>query len=157
MRLNDHEHDDKHNLTWVAIGPGALAAALMLVVCVATVLLMNLEALRPKVGDLIVFRPTTQAQDMWQIQVQAYRPTALGRVACVLDPAVIVEHGGSLIVEARDDAHPDQQYRLHWAGMHSANGQGDCSGSAELTVSRTDLQKLANAAGGFGINHGLMR
>lgn len=73
-----------------------------------------------------------------------------------MDPAMMAEGGGSLVVEARDDTSPQTPYRLHWARAHTARGAGDCSGSADLEVSRTDLQKLAKAAGGFGFGHGRM-
>ena len=96
-------------------------------------------------------------QDVWQLEVPTYRPTQAGNTTCTMDPAVIVRLGGSLVVEARDDATPAVQYRLHWAGAHSANGAGDCAGSADIAVSRVDLQKLANAAGGFGVEHGVVR
>ncbi len=157
MQLGDHEHNDGHDAKWVAVGPAVLAVSVMLISCIITFLLMNLEALRPKVGDMVVFRPNTQEQDVWQIQVPTYQPTAAGQTSCTMDPAVIVRQGGSLVVEARDDTTPEAQYRLHWAGPHSANGAGDCAGSADIAVSRVDLQKLANAAGGFGLEHGIVR
>lgn len=77
--------------------------------------------------------------------------------SCTMDPAVIAREGGSLVVEARDDQASAPQYRVQWAGPHSAKGAGDCAGSADIAVSRIDLQKLANAAGGFGVEHGLVR
>ena len=161
MRLGDHENDDGHDdgqdARWVAIGPAILATTVMLVGCVATFLLMNMDILRPKIGDMVVFRPNTQEQDIWQIEVPTYRPTPSGRTSCLMDPATIVHHGGSLVIEARDHATPSAEYLVHWAGAHTANGAGDCAGSADLAVSRTDLQKLANAAGGFGIQNRMVR
>ena len=157
MRPDDHEHNDHQDAPWVAIGPAVLAASIMLMGLFITFLLMNLDALRPKVGDMVVFHPNTQEQDAWQIEVPTYQPTANGRAACAMDPAVIVRQGGSLVVEARDTSQPGSEYRLHWAGAHSATGVGDCAGSADLAISRTDLQKLANAAGGFGLEHGVVR
>lgn len=157
MRLNDHGRKDGHDRPWDATAAAALAASLIITACLIAALLANLDALRPRVGDIVVFRPTTQQQDAWQIEVPTDRPTELGRTSCVLDPAVMIRQGGSLMVEARDDANPDRQYRLHWAGAHSASGQGDCAGSADLQVSHIELQKLATAAGGFGVNRGVMR
>jgi hypothetical protein len=154
MQLGDHEQDDGK---WVAVGPAVLAIAVMLIGCIATFLLMNLEALRPKVGDMVVFHATVQASEVWQIEVPTYRPTVQGKNSCTMDPAVIAHQGGSLVIEARDDAAPAAQYRVHWAGPHTAKGAGDCAGSADIAVSRADLQKLANAAGGFGVEHGLVR
>lgn len=154
MQLGDHEQGDGN---WVAVGPAILAITVMLVGCIATFLLMNLEALRPKVGDMVVFHPTAQESDVWQIEVPTYRPTPDGRSTCTMDPAVIARQGGSLVIEARDDGVPAAQYRVHWAGPHSAAGAGDCAGSADIAVSRVELQKLANAAGGFGIENGVVR
>jgi hypothetical protein len=157
MQLGDHEGNGGQNTGWMAVGPAVLAISVMLIGCIVTFLLINLEALRPKVGDMVVFHPTTQEQDAWQLEVPTWRPTADGRHTCLMDPAVIVHQGGSLVIEARDDSTPASQYRLHWAGAHSANGAGDCAGQADIAVSRVDLQKLANAAGGFGVETGIVR
>jgi hypothetical protein len=157
MQRGDHEHNDGQDAKGAAVGPAVLGIGVMLTGCIATFLLLNLETLRPKVGDIVVFHPSSQEQDIWQIDVPTYGPTGAGRPSCTMDPAVIVRQGGSLVVEARDDATPAAQYRLHWAGAHSANGAGDCAGSADLAVSRVDLQKLANAAGGFGFDQRLPR
>ncbi len=145
MQFSDPGQQDTK---WVAAGPAILASSIMVAGFFATLVLMNLDALRPKVGDMVVYRPHTVEQDIWQLQVS----TADGQAQCVMDPAVMADAGGSLVIEARDDA--SRSYRLHWAGPHTARGSGDCAGSADLTVTRTDLQKLANAAGGFGIEHG---
>ena len=157
MQLGDHEDNGGENARMAAIGPAILAVSVMLIGCIITFLVTNLESLRPKVGDMVVFHPSTQEQDVWQIQVPTYRPSSTGQTTCIMDPAVIVRQGGSLVIEARDDATPSAQYRLHWAGAHSANGAGDCAGSADIAVSSTDLRKLANAAGGFGVENGIVR
>ena len=66
-------------------------------------------------------------------------------------------NGGSLVVEGVEDK-PSLQYRVHWAGSATAKTAGDCGGSANLLLSRTDLQRLANAAGGFGVgDKGIVR
>jgi hypothetical protein len=70
--------------------------------------------------------------------------------ACSLDPNVMADKGGSLVVEGLQDE-PSLQYRVHWAGSETARTSGSCGASANLLVSRTDLQRLANAAGGFGV------
>lgn len=78
----------------------------------------------------------------------------LGKNSCTMDPAVIAREGGSLVVEARDDQASAPRHRVQWAGPHSAKGAGDCAGSADIAVSRIDLQKLANAGVGLGSNMG---
>jgi hypothetical protein len=40
-------------------------------------------------------------------------------------------------------------FRVHWAGGHTDNGAGDCGSAADLMLERTDVMRLANAAGGF--------
>jgi hypothetical protein len=62
----------------------------------------------------------------------------------------MADKGGSLIVEGRQDE-PTLQYLVHWAGSVTARTTGNCGTSANLMVSRTDLQRLANSAGGFGV------
>jgi hypothetical protein len=34
--------------------------------------------------------------------------------------------------------------------LHTSNGSDNCGREADLVLTRTDLQKLANTAGGFG-------
>ena len=150
MRLGDHGQNKDESPNRVAAGPAVMAASVLAIGCFAAILLMNLEFLRPKVGDMVVYHPNTAEQDVWQLEVAS----ADGQRLCVMDPSVMADHGGSLVIEARDDTNRAQQYRLHWAGAHTARGAGDCSGSADVVVSRKDLQKLANAAGGFGLGHG---
>ena len=78
-------------------------------------------------------------------------------VACALDPNTMAESGGSLVVEGLQTV-PSLQYRIHWAGSATAKSNDNCGASADLLVSRTDLQRLANAAGGFGVgDKGMVR
>jgi hypothetical protein len=99
-----------------------------------------------------VFRPGSQDTDAWQLDVPATDVVRLGGSAktCMLNPDVMAADGGSLVVEARRETSPPL-YRLHWAGGRTDNSPADCGTSAELTVTRVDLQKLANSAGGFGV------
>jgi hypothetical protein len=47
---------------------------------------------------------------------------------------------------------PSLQYRVHWAGSETARVGANCGGLADPLISRTDLQQLANAVGGFGVD-----
>jgi hypothetical protein len=38
---------------------------------------------------------------------------------------------------------------MHWAGERTAPSGGDCGPNADLIVERTDLHRLATAAGGY--------
>jgi hypothetical protein len=156
MRQTD-QHDPTPNTTpkgtslaaWL---PVLAAMAIMVTGCLSTFLVLQLDEFRPKVGDIVAFKPASQDTDMWQMTIPATLVSAMGSALaeCSLDPNVMADKGGSLIVEGLEDA-PSVQYRVHWAGSETARTNGDCGASANLLVSRTDLQRLANAAGGFGV------
>lgn len=132
--------------------PVIAAMAIMITGCLSTFLVLQLDEFRPKIGDIVAFAPGSQDTDMWQMNIPATMLSASGASleACALDPNVMAETGGSLIVEGRQEE-PSLQYRIHWAGSRTAKTDGNCGASASLLVSRTDLQRLANAAGGFGV------
>jgi hypothetical protein len=141
---------------WV---PVMAAVAILVTGCLSTLMALQLDAFRPKVGDMVVFRPSSQDGDAWQLDVPATEVVSPSMMlgTCTLNPNVMAANGGSLVVEARRETSPPM-YRLHWAGGHTANGAPDCGHVADLTVTRLDLQKLANSAGGFGIgNQSLLR
>lgn len=150
MRRPDQRQDTRNTTSITAWLPVFAAMAVMVTGCLSTFLVLQLDEFRPKVGDVVVFRPGSQDADMWQMTVPA---TVVGSApaakTCSLDPNVIATDGGSLMVEARQDA-PALSYQIHWAGAHT-DKTADCGTSADLVVTRTDLQRLANAAGGFGI------
>jgi hypothetical protein len=133
--------------------PVLAAVAIMATGCLSTFLVLQLDEFRPKVGDMVVFRAGSEDPDGWQVTVPAtvLTPMAQPAGACRLDPNVIATNGGSLVVEARQDA-PALSYRLRWAGQRTA-ATDDCGTEASLQVDRTDLQRLANAAGGFGVGN----
>lgn len=137
---------------WAAWLPVLVAMAIMVTGCLSTFLVLQLDEFRPKVGDIVAFKPGSQDTDLWQMTIPATLVSATGTPVseCSLDPNVIAEKGGSLVVEGLQDR-PSLQYRLHWAGTGTARSGGNCGSSANLLVSRTDLQRLANAAGGFGV------
>jgi hypothetical protein len=132
--------------TWLML---MMATAIMMIFYLSIVLVLQLDAFRPKVGDIVVFRPLSQNSIISQMTVPA-SATRFHGAECSLDPNVIAEEGGSMIVEARQDE-PSLLYRVHWGGSKTALASSDCGGSADLLMSRADLQKLANAAGGFGV------
>lgn len=162
MRRPDQQdptrHDTRHATPWAAWLPVLVAMAIMATGCLSTFLVLQLDEFRPKVGDIVAFKPGSQDTDMWEMIIPATLVSTMGSPVseCSLDPNVIAENGGSLVVEGLQDK-PTLQYRLHWAGSETARS-GDCGASANLLVSRTDLQRLANAAGGFGVgDKGIVR
>jgi hypothetical protein len=159
--MSGHNQDPREptSLSWPAWGP-ALSAALLIVAIggLTTWLALKFDSLRPRVGDMIVFVPTTPETDSWQLSVAtmsvAGREPSAG--PCIFDPNEISVSGGSLVVEAREEASPPR-FQIHWAGRHTAKGAGDCGATADLTLDRFDLQRLANAAGGFGVKPTALR
>lgn len=141
-----------HGTSLAAWLPVLAAMGIMVTGCLSTFLVLQLDEFRPKLGDIVAFRPGSQDTDMWQMTVPATLVSAMGSPleACSLDPNVMADKGGSLVVEGLQDK-PSLQYRVHWAGSQTAGTNGNCGASADLLVSRTDLQRLANAAGGFGV------
>lgn len=146
--------------SWLPVA-GAVAAALAIMVtgCVSTFLVLQMDEFRPKVGDIVAFKPGSQDADLWQMTIPATMVSAKASpvATCSLDPNVIADKGGSLVVESWRTA-PSLQYVVHWAGSETANGSGNCGTSANLLISRADLQRMANAAGGFGVgDKGIVR
>jgi hypothetical protein len=151
MRRPDQQHetrDTAHAAAWI---PVAVALAVMVAGCLSTFFVLQLDTFRPHLGDIVVFRPGSQDADMWEMKVPATIVSATGKTegACTMDPNAIAKDGGSMIVEGVQEE-PALNYRVHWAGIHT-DGARDCGAGANLLVSRTDLQRLANAAGGFGV------
>jgi hypothetical protein len=152
-RPNPHSRNTgAHSTTLTAWLPVLAAMAIMMVGCLSTFLVLQLDEFRPKLGDIVTYKPGSEDSDMWQMMIPATVIAADGTAhgTCKLDPNVMADKGGSLIVEGLSTA-ADVQYRIHWQGMQTTTTREDCGRSAELEVSRTDLQRLANAAGGFGV------
>jgi hypothetical protein len=148
-----NEHEDKaHGTSLTTWLPVLAAMAIMVTGCLSTFLVLQLDEFRPKIGDIVVFRPGSQDTDMWQMSIPATLISAQNAplAECHLDPNVMATDGGSLVVEGRQDE-PDLLYRIHWAGKRTTKDDNNCGAGVDLAVSRTDLQRLANAAGGFGI------
>jgi hypothetical protein len=163
MRRTD-QHEPGRNSTsggtsFAAWLPVVAAMAIMVAGCLSTFLVLQLDEFRPKVGDMVVFKSGSQDTDLWQMSIQATVVSATGTPAgeCTLDPNVMATDGGSLVVEARQ-TEPSLLYTIHWAGATTSKLTSSCGTDAKLVISRTDLQRLANAAGGFGIgNKGVVR
>lgn len=145
-------NDAQHGTGLAAWLPVLAAVAIMITGCLSTFLVLQLDQFRPKLGDIVAFKPGTQDADMWQMTIPATIVSATGApvAACSLDPNAMAQQGGSLVVEGLQ-SEPLLQYRVHWAGSAAPKTGGSCGDSVDLLISRTDLQRLANAAGGFGV------
>src|ERR1700748_2569565 len=82
--------------------PILAAMAIMVTGCLSTFLVLELDEFRPKVGDIVVFRPGSQDGDMWQMTIPATAVSGISKFVaeCSLDPNVMAVQGGSLVVEA---------------------------------------------------------
>jgi len=156
MRQSDQHKPSRNGAepgsTLAAWLPVFAALGIMITGCLSTFLVLQLDQFRPKLGDIVAFKAGSQDTDLWQMTIPATLLSAKGEPVadCTLDPNVMAENGGSMVVDGRVEV-PSVQYRVHWAGSATAKSGGNCGASANLLVSRTDLQRLANAAGGFGV------
>jgi hypothetical protein len=106
-----------------------------------------------RVGDILVFKPSTQIMGGMPATAAfagVEAKPAGAPVVCTLDPEVMAHGGGSLVVETKSLVKP--VYGVHWAGGQTATDGASCGTSANLTVSRMDLQALVNAIGGFSLD-----
>jgi hypothetical protein len=143
-------------LSWTSF---AAVAVVLLTGCLSMFTVLQLDAFQPQVGDIVAMKPGSQDTDAWQMTIPATLVSARGTpmADCALDPNVMAEKGGSLVVEA-SLAKPQPRYRVHWEGGETARAADGCGASATVLVTRVDLQRLANAAGGFGVgNKGIVR
>jgi hypothetical protein len=126
------------------------ALAAFMAVGTALVMLHSVDMPMAGIGDIVAFnRPgnmNTARDTMAVHSASAER----GKAGCVLDPQVLAQLGGSLVVEGREEG-ASRTYRVHWAGPRTADGVGDCGTQADLLVGETDLTNLAIVAGGYGI------
>ena len=72
---------------------------IMITGCLSTFLVLQLDEFRPKVGDIVAFKPGSQDSDMWQMTIPATSVSAIGSplAECSLDPNAMAEQGGSLL------------------------------------------------------------
>lgn len=159
MAHRDPEPPETSRLSPPAWAPALAVTVLLIAISgMTTWLALKFDAMRPGLGDIIVFAQMAPDREAWTLRVapDAVAGRASSSGPCVFDPNEMASGGGSLIVEAREEASPPR-FRVHWSGRRTAQGQDDCGATADLTLDRYDLQRLANAAGGFGVKPALMR
>jgi hypothetical protein len=116
--------------------------------------MQELEQFGPSVGSIIVFKPDAAATERWSVDAAVVEPAnpgvpwQAGARHCALSPGAMAGRSGSLVIEARRLSRPPV-FRVHWSGGHTEAGPGDCGAMADVVLERTDLMRLANAAGGF--------
>lgn len=87
-RPDQREQSGSSFTAWL---PLLAAVAIMATGCVSTFLVLELDEFRPKVGDIVVFRPNSQDTDTWQMAIPATVVPAVGPLAatCTLDPNIM--------------------------------------------------------------------
>ncbi|MGE0221774.1 MAG: hypothetical protein AB7F35_01620 [Acetobacteraceae bacterium] len=149
-RDKDDEQEDSADLgVWALV---MLVGVVGLLGATASAIALKREAMRPMVGDMIVFRPGVVERSPWRINVTAWRVDPAGQSlgTCTLSSSVMASGGGSLVVEVRLSTQSGR-YLVHWAGARTDADERDCGPAADLMMSRVDIRKLATAAGGFGL------
>ena len=113
-------NNGEHHTSLAAWLPVFAALAIMLTGCLSTFLVLQLDEFRPKLGDIVAFKPGSQDTDMWQMVIPATILSENGSTvgSCRLDPNVIAEQGGSLIVEGVQQK-SELQYKVHWSGART--------------------------------------
>ncbi|HUN41463.1 MAG TPA: hypothetical protein VMU81_14330 [Acetobacteraceae bacterium] len=120
-----------------------VAAALAISV-VITASLRLADALRPQNGDIIAFVPSTGGGVSIEATLVARRAGRSRSAFCILDPKVMQQSGGSLVIEAANLG-GIHGYRVHWAGGRTSAG-ADCGQSANLLLTPDDIAELLLAA-----------
>ncbi|HQT75793.1 MAG TPA: hypothetical protein PLD10_01980 [Rhodopila sp.] len=118
---------------------------------IALLLAMNVIAdwknQAPRIGDLIAFEPARDALLPESVRI-AVETSSGGH--CVLDAYTLRRSGGSFMV-SRGLAGAEARYIIHWAGARTAEGTASCGDSADLILTRRQLDRLGEAAAAGGI------
>jgi hypothetical protein len=140
-----------HSLTTAIL---TLTAGALLTLTTGLMVMQQLEQFGPAIGGIIVFKPDAMGAGHWAVKAAIVEPTPSGASVeagaryCMLSPSLMTMRGGSLVIEARRMSRPPV-FRVHWAGGPTDTGTSDCGIVADLVLERTELMRLANAAGGF--------
>lgn len=123
---------------------GSVAAALSIILIVAASLRLA-DALSPQTGDVITFVPPPSGIVTGQASLTVPLVGQSLAAFCALDPGVMRQSGGSLMVEAvANDA--ARRYRVHWAGARTSDSPADCGRAADLLLTPNDFAVLSFAA-----------
>jgi hypothetical protein len=133
-----------NNFVLLAVGAGLLGMAVLSGVLGFSDLV---RVSGPAVGDVVAFDAN--------FGVPTDLPTRLSVVRadgtpCELDLNVMQLVHGSLVVHAAT-GESSHAYGLHWAGLHSSAGSGDCGASADIVASDGVMATLLAATGGVGV------
>jgi amino acid transporter len=124
--------------------------------CLATCLLSlsEMSQIGPDVGAIVTFDPREGPKHWDQPGIGAgFAAAAVPGRDCVLMPSVISAGGGSFVIEAKQTSLPPV-FQVHWSGLRTDIGAGNCGRSADLTLTLAQVRALATVAGGYGVEHG---
>ncbi len=95
-----------------------------------TVLVRIVSSFEPSIGEMAVFSPSRQDNEILQRTVQVavanLQGEPLSGVRCMLAPDVMAKFGGSLIIEVRRGG-ADPAYVVHWPGGMTSAGTSNCA------------------------------
>jgi len=126
----------------------AAGVACFIIVTLAINLVHLADEPRPRTGDLLIFTPAKQS---W-LEVEQVEVMTIGKGSsrsCVLDPQVMKQFGGSLLVESTQ-LHPTLSFGVHWIGSHTSDKATDCGSAVDLQLDDHDLDAMSLSAGGSG-------
>ncbi len=151
-RRRDEQREDGRGRDLSAWLPAFAVLPLVFLAFLGAAHLLHRDALRPAVGDIVVFPPGAPDREMFRVLVPVWRVDPAEGVVphCLLNSSAMAAGGGSLMVERRQGTDP-VRFTLHWAGARTDEGARDCGASATVEITRVELRKLATAAGGFGL------
>jgi hypothetical protein len=128
--------------------------ALVCVVITLTVLRHLTSLFEPSIGEIAVFTPKRIGSDVPPQSVQVTLANEWGQPTsahCILASEVMVNPGGSLVIEVRR-GEPHGAYVVHWIGGNTSHGASNCGNDVSVVIDKQDLTVLVNAAtGGFGL------
>ncbi len=102
--------------------------------------------IRPHIGDIVAFAPSTDQPDEDTTRLIVHRPDQFG---CILDLNIMRRSGGSMVVESEVAEMPGS-FRVHWAGEQTSADTANCGIDTDLILARQELDVLALGAGGYG-------
>jgi hypothetical protein len=143
MKPTFHGKPDDLLLTLFAVG-----IACFIIVTLAINLVRLADEPRPRTGDILIFTPAKQS---W-LEVEPVEVMTISEGSprsCILDPQVMKQFGGSLLVESTR-LHPALSFRVHWMGSHTSDKATDCGSAVDLRLDDHDLDAMSLSAGGSG-------
>jgi len=93
----------------------------------------------PPVGAILAFGPYSRPASAWQIGATR----SVDHRHCILQPAIMAESRGSMVVERR--LADGRTFYAHWRGGPTSEGGEDCGSAVDITLDLAAMQTLVNA------------